>query len=492
MNIRTEKDEKAACDLLVVGMFENEPNAHTKMLDTELNNEFSNAVKRKEFTGETGQLKMISTLGKLPSHKVLLVGLGKKDDYKLETLRRASSAAIKVATASSAKKVITTLHIPNTDHATEEQRITTIVEGSLLGSYQFNQYRTQDKEKEKKVDELIIATKLNAEKVIKKAEIIAHSALHVRDIVNVPANIANPAWLADEAVKLKKHGVKVTVYGKEELKKMHFNALLAVAQGSANEPKFVIMEHGKKSKDTPTYAFVGKGITFDSGGLDIKPAKGMEDMKMDKAGAATVLALMEAVSKLNMPLHIVCAFPTCENMPSGTAYRPGDVIVGHNKKTIEMMNTDAEGRMVLSDALSYVEKEFAPKVMIDLATLTGACIVALGYWATGIFTKDDKLAEELVVAGNETSERVWRLPLWDDYKDNLKSDIADVRSIGRGYDSGAIEGAMFLSNFVDKVSWAHLDIAGTAWSNDGKHYFTKGGTGVGVRLLIRWLEGKMK
>src|SRR3989344_6054462 len=332
MNIRTEKDEKAACDLLVVGMFENEPNAHTKMLDTELNNEFSNAVKRKEFTGETGQLKMISTLGKLQSHKVLLVGIGKKDDYKLETLRRASSAAIKVATASSAKKVITTLHIPNTDHATEEQRITTIVEGSLLGSYQFNQYRTQ-------------------EKVIKKAEIIAHSALHVRDIVNVPANIANPAWLADEAVKLKKHGVKVTVYGREELKKMHFNALLAVAQGSANEPKFVIMEHGKKSKDTPTYAFVGKGITFDSGGLDIKPAKGMKDMKMDKAGAATVLALMEAVSKLNMPLHIVCAFPTCENMPSGTAYRPGDVIVGHNKKTIEMMNTDAEGRMVLSDAL---------------------------------------------------------------------------------------------------------------------------------------------
>ena len=491
MNIRTEKEEKIQCDILVIGVFEKETNSHTKMIDDALNNEFSNSVKRKEFSGEANQLKMISTLGKLPAQKVLIVGLGKKEEYKLETLRRAAASAIKVAIASSAKKVVTALHEPATDHASEEQRIATLVEGSLLGSYQFNQLKTQNKDKEKQVDELVIVTKANADKIIKKSEILCNSISRVRDMVNLPGNLVTPTWLADEAVKLRKLGVKVTVYGKSDLHKMGFNALLSVAQGSVQEPKFVVMEYKSSIKLKETYAFVGKGITFDSGGLNIKPAKGMEDMKMDKAGAATVIGLMEAIAKLKMPLNVVCAFPTCENMPSGTAYRPGDVIIGYNKKSIEMMNTDAEGRMVLSDALSYVEKEYTPTAMIDIATLTGACIVALGYWATGLFTKDDKLAEELTAAGNDTHERVWRLPLWDDYKDNMKSDIADVRSIGRGYDAGAIEGATFLSHFVDKVSWAHLDIAGTAWSNDGKHYFTKGGTGNGIRLLVRWLEMKM-
>ncbi|HLC75199.1 MAG TPA: leucyl aminopeptidase [Candidatus Nanoarchaeia archaeon] len=489
MKIRAEKGdiEKVQCDLLIVGMFDSESNRFTTKLDERLNSELAAAMKRKEFTGEAGQLKMIASLGKLPAQKVLVVGLGKKADYKIENLRRAAASAIRVAQSANARKTITALHHLECEKADEAERITALLEGSLLGSYQFNQFKTDDKEKEKRVDDLIVLTDQPpaAEKAIKKAEIICTAALHVRDMVNLPSNIVTPSWLADEAAKLKKLGVKVTVYGKEELKKMNFNALLAVSQGSVLEPKFVVMEHGSGKEPV---AFVGKGITFDSGGLDIKPAKGMEDMKMDKAGAATVIGLMEAVAQLKMPQHIICAFPTCENMPSGTAYRPGDIIKGYNKKTIEMMNTDAEGRMVLSDALSYVEKEFAPSAIIDLATLTGACVVALGYWATGLFTTDDKLFETLKAAGKETGERVWRLPLWDEYKDNLKTDVADIRSVGRSYDAGAIEGATFLKNFIEKTPWVHLDIAGTAWMPESKFYFSRGATGNGVRLLVKWLE----
>ena len=485
MKIIAQKKDNEKCDILVVGMFEQEVD-NIKKIDEKLNGEIAAAIKRKEFTGETGQLKSISTLGKLPAEKFLVIGLGKKADYTKENIRRAAGAAIRVALSLNARKCMTLLHESECKNVSETERIAAVVEGSVLGLYKFNQYKTDKKEQEKQVDEFVILTNNSeASEAIHKAETVCTSTLHVRDIVNTPANIATPRYLAEEALKLKKFGVKVKVYEKDELQKMGFNAFMAVAQGSAQPPVFVVMEYGS-GKDA--YALVGKGITFDSGGLNIKPTTGMEDMKMDKAGAATVIALMEAVAKLKLSVHLICAFPACENMLSGTSYKPGDIITSYNKKNIEMMNTDAEGRMVLSDALSFIEKQYAPKVMIDLATLTGACVVALGYWATGLMTTDDKLFEQLNEAGIETGERVWRLPLWDEYKDILRSENADVRSIGRSYDAGAIAGGMFLKNFVEKTPWVHLDIAGTAWMPETKYYYTKGATGTGVRLLMNWLE----
>ena len=475
------------CDVLIVGMFEGEENGFTKTVDDQLKHELATAIKNKDFVGETGQLKLVSTLGNLAAQKVLFVGMGKKSNYTLEQLRRAASSSLKVARDTGAKRIVTTLHLLDMK---ESEKVVALTEGMLLGNYRFSQFKLEEKKKEKNVEEVIVVAEdmENARKAIEKAEVLSTATLHVRDLVNMPPNIATPTYLADEALKLKKLGVKVNVYDKKELEKMKFNAMLSVAQGSAQEPKFVVMEYGKGKE---LYTFVGKGITFDSGGLDIKPPKMMEDMKSDMAGAAAVIGIMEAAAKLKLPVHIIGAFPTCENMPSGTAYRPSDVITAYNGKTIEMMNTDAEGRMVLSDALAYVEKKFKPSVMIDLATLTGACVIALGYWATGMLSDDDKLCEELVAAGNETYERVWRLPLWDEYKENMKSDVAEVRSIGKGFDSGTIEGAVFLQHFVDKVKWVHLDIAGTAWFNADKHYFSRGGTGVGVRLLVKWLEHRV-
>ena len=475
--------EKMPCDVLVLGMFENEENTFTRKADALLKNELGKALKNKEFSGEAGQIKIVSTLGTMAAHKVLFVGLGKKKDYNLEQLRRAASASFKAARETCARRVVTTLHLCDAKEILHE-RVVALTEGMVLGNYRFSQFK-EERKKEKHVDEVIIVD--GQKESIQRAEVIAAATMHVRDLVNMPPNIATPTYLADEALKLKMLGVKVTVYGKKELEKMRFNAMLSVAQGSAQEPKFVVMEYGKGK----LYSFVGKGITFDSGGLDIKPPKMMEDMKYDMAGAATVMGIMEVVATLKLPVHIVCAFPTCENMPSGTSYRPSDVITAYNGKTIEMMNTDAEGRMILSDALAYIEKEYKPDVMIDLATLTGACIIALGYWATGMLSNDDQLCEELVTAGNETYERVWRLPLWEEYKENMKSDVADVRSIGKGFDAGTIEGAVFLQHFVDKVKWVHLDIAGTAWFNADKYYFSRGGTGAGVRLLVKWLENRV-
>ena len=482
-----EKLEAVKADVLIVGMFEKETNEYTKKLDKILNNEISVSLKKKEFSGEFGEMKAINTLGKIDARKVLVVGLGKKKEYSLEVLRRASALSLKAGRNGGSKVVASLLHTFGIDRTAIADRVQAMCEGALLGSYQFVRFKTQEKEKIKKVEQFVVIEKViaDATKGMRKANILSSAVMHVRDLVNIPANIVTPTYLANEALKLKKLGVKVRVFNKKDAKRMGMNAFLAVTSGSAQEPKFVVMEYGS-GKDT--VAVVGKGITFDSGGLDIKPSKYMEDMKQDMAGAATVIGIMEAIARLKLKKRVVGAFVACENMPSATAYRPGDVITTYNKKTIEVMNTDAEGRVVLSDALAYMEKQYKPRVIIDLATLTGACIVALGYWATGLLSKDDKLCEELIKAGEETSDRVWRLPLWDEYVENMKSDVADVRNVGRSYDAGTIEGAVFLQNFVDKAKWAHLDIAGTAWDTAGKPYHPKGATGIGVRLLTEYLK----
>ena len=319
-----------------------------------------------------------------------------------------------------------------------------------------------------------------------KAEVYAKATNYTRDLVNLPPNVVYPAYLAREALKLKSANCKVTVFDKKALIKGRFGGILAVGQGSIHEPHLVVIEYNPKGKKT--IALVGKGITFDSGGLNIKPGGYMETMKCDMSGAGAVLGIIKAAKELKFSQRIIGVLCCAENMPGGLSYRPDDILTMYNGKTVEVGNTDAEGRLVLADGLAYVEKKYSPDQIIDYATLTGACVVALGFHTAGLLTKNDDMASGLSAAGMNCGDRVWRLPLWDDYKDLMKSSVADVRNISSGRDSGTITAAIFLNHFVEKTPWAHIDIAGTAFRKEAFYYHPKNGTGAGVRLTLNYLE----
>ncbi len=491
MNIKLLKGELKSqkAGALVIGLFEGDKtNEWLQQCGSELVEEVHEALKQKEFLAEFGEFKSITSLGKFPVRRVLVAGLGKKKDFTLEKLRRISANAHKAVKASGARNYVSLLaHFGTFIH---EQAIVAVAEGALLADYGFTEFKTEDREKLKEVESLILLEKgvVSAawERALEKVCTASEAVNYVRTLVNKPANEVNPAYLAKEAEKLRKW-MKVTVFGEKELRQKKFNGILAVGSGSANEPKLIVCEYNPRARKS--IALVGKGITFDSGGLSLKPGKYMEGMKQDMAGAAVVLGVLKAATELKPNVRIIGVIPACENMPGGKSYRPDDIIRMYNGKTIEINNTDAEGRVILADALAYAES-FRPQRIIDLATLTGACVVALGYWATGLLSKDDDMAKELEKAGQETGDRVWRLPLWEEYQENVKSDIADVRNCGKGYDAGTIEGAVFLSHFVKDTPWAHLDIAGTAFWQEEKFYNPKGATGAGVRLLLNYI-GKL-
>jgi len=317
---------------------------------------------------------------------------------------------------------------------------------------------------------------------------IARGVILARDLANGPGNDITPARLGEAALAIgERSGIRVTVLDLDELKAQGFGGIIAVGQGSGQPPRFIIMEYGAKQAGQPTVCLVGKGITFDTGGISIKPADRMDEMKMDMGGAAAVLGAMQALGELKLPLHAVGLVASAENMPSSTAYRPGDILKTLSGKTIEVINTDAEGRIVLADALYYAQR-YQPDGIIDLATLTGAIVVALGTHVTGIMSNNDALAERILQAGEATGERAWRLPLWETYSEMMKSDIADLKNTGGRY-GGAINAAAFLEHFVGDYPWVHMDIAGTAWTDQKpKAYTPKGATGVGVRLLVQMLR----
>lgn len=476
-------------EAVILGAFEPKPDGILEALNKILDKAVEQIIKKKEFTGEFGQMKLINTLKNLPCENILLVGLGKRDDFTLEQLRRVSGAAARALRDNGIKNFATTLHLMPTKKATLREQAQVVAEGSILGTYQFTKYKTIGKEKIKEVKSVtLLETEKSTEEGGAAGKVIADSQSWVRDLVNEPGSSLTPTKLAEAALELRKLGVKVTVYDKKGIEKLGLNALLAVNRGSAEEPRFIIMEY-KKNSGQPI-ALVGKGITFDSGGLDLKPAPSMETMQGDMAGAATVIGTIKAIAELGLSVSVVGVVASTENMPGCHAYKPGDVITGYNGRTMEIGNTDAEGRIVLSDALAYAEKHFKPKYMVDLATLTGACVVALGYAAAGVMSKDPALVNRLKEAGENAGERLWELPMFDDYKESVKSDVADVRNIagGKGYEAGAIAGAWFLQHFVENTSWAHIDIAGPSWNIEHKYYWNKGGTGFGVRLLVEFLK----
>ena len=494
MEIEITKDpyDKLKTDMLVVGMFEKDADEDVKKIDKILGGAISLAIEKNQFTGEWKQTYSLNTLGRMAPEKVLFIGLGKRDVFDTEKLRKASGISAKIARDGGIKKYASILQNSGTTGSLAE-KTQAVVEATLLALYDFDRYKT-DKSKTKSVDALFLPVNGpldDAEIGAKRGIIYAESTNLARDIVNTPSNIMTPQAVTEEATKVANEcGIKIIVFGKKEMEKHGMNTILAVSKGSDKEPQFIVMDYGTGEE---CIAVVGKGVTFDTGGIDLKPWDSMETMKSDKAGAAAVIGLMRAVGKIKPNIRVIGAMAVTENMIGERAMKPGDIIEAYNGKTVEIMNTDAEGRLVLADAISYVEKNYKASAIIDLATLTGACIIALGYHASGLISTDESLAKRITDAGNKTFERVWQFPFWEEYQDVTKSDSADLRNIGKEkYGPGAISGAAFIKQFVEKTPWAHLDIAGPSWLNSAREYMPSGGTGWGVRIMTQLVEDWVK
>jgi leucyl aminopeptidase len=414
--------------------------------------------------------------------RVLAIGLGKPAEATQRVLVEAGGAI----TANLARETAVTV----VSSALTEQQTAEVALGAALRGYRFDRYRTKEKPEDK--PKLSKLTMLTAEVSKAKAaweplDATAKGVCITRDLVSEPPNVLNPAEMADRCRKLTEIGLKIEILGPKEMGKLGFGALLGVSQGSVNEPRMVVMQwnggNNRKPKDKPV-VFVGKGVTFDTGGISIKPAGGMEDMKWDMAGAGTVIGLMAALAGRKAKVDAIGLVGLVENMPSGSAQRPGDVVTSYSGQTIEVINTDAEGRLVLADVIWYAQQKYDPKFMVDLATLTGAIIIGLGHEYAGLFSNDDALVQKLTAAGQSTGERVWRMPLDEAYDKQIRSEIADMKNVG-GRPGGSITAAQFIQRFVNGKPWAHLDIAGMAWSTKDAAVTPKGATAFGVRLLDR-------
>ncbi len=451
----------------------------------------SNLIEVNDWHGRFKQTALLYPRGAIAAKRVLLLGLGKRTKFTTERLRELAAVAAQQAHSHQLESF--TFVLPVTDGVAISSAAQAIAEGSILGSYRFQEYKSEIKPEDKhSISEMSILAASAADEASKGAEtgeIIARGTLLARDLANRPGNTVVPATLAEVAQELGVHkGLNVTVLGPDELKAQGFGGILGVGQGSVNTPRFIILEYGDNKKgDLPTICLVGKGITFDTGGISIKPAENMELMKMDMGGAAAVLGTMQVVAEIKPNVHIVGLIAAAENMPGPNAYKPGDILKTLSGKTIEVINTDAEGRIVLADALFYAQR-YKPAAIIDLATLTGAIMVALGSHAIGLMSNNDELAHRVLDASNTSGERAWRLPLWEPYREMVKSDVADIKN-STGRMGGSITAAAFLENFVGEYPWVHLDIAGTAWTDARPRAHTpKGATGIGVRLLAQLIS----
>jgi leucyl aminopeptidase len=493
MEIRVEKGraEKYPCELLLIFSFESPEKLEGPIqnVDLEWGGFISTLMRQGDFKGELFQCRLFHTHGAIPAQRVLLAGLGKRGEFDLEKWRGASSRAGQFIRDSGVKQFVFQMRKLN-GHL-ERELTESFVIGLLLGLYQFNEFKTLDRDKIKEIEELILLGETGGEILsisdgLRTGKIISEAVCMARDLVNGPSNEITPTVLAEKAKQIaREHNMEVQVFEVNQAEAMGMGAFVAVAKGSQEPGKFITLEYNK-DKGLDTIALVGKGITFDSGGISIKPSEKMERMKDDMSGAAAVLATMQVASKLQIPLHLVGIIPATENLPSGKAYKPGDILKTLSGQTVEVISTDAEGRLILSDALTY-SLRYQPKGIIDLATLTGACVIALGDYVIGLFGNEESLLKRIEEASEKAGEKLWRLPLWDEYLEYLKSDVADFRNVGTRA-AGAIIGAIFLSKFVGKIPWVHLDIAGPASIEKDRPYIPRGGTGVGVRLLVQLLR----
>ena len=486
-SIKALQPGRARSGCAVVGVFDaRRLSAAAAQLDKAAKGALSGVVRRGDMEGKSGSTLLLHNLSGIQSERVLLVGLGPEGEFGAKQYREAIAAGVRALNSTGATEAelhLTGLEVEGRDAAWRVQQAVTLARES---AYRFDAMKSRKDPAKPRLKSLTLALPKSDERKARRglehgAALAAGMAL-TKDLGNLPPNVCTPTYLAAQARELaKRYAMKVQVLERADMEKLGMGTLLAVAQGSAEPPKFIVLEHRGGPKNQKPVVLVGKGVTFDTGGISIKPSAEMDEMKYDMSGAGTVLGTLKAVGEMKLPLNVVGLVPATENMPGGRATRPGDIVKSMSGQTVEILNTDAEGRLILCDALTYAER-FQPAAVIDIATLTGACVIALGHVATGLFANDDELANEILSAADAAHDRAWRMPLWDDYQEQLKSNFADFANIG-GRPAGSVTAACFLARFARKYKWAHLDIAGTAWRS-GKE---KGATARPVPMLTEFL-----
>ena len=486
--VSSTQPAKHRSECMIIGVFESQQLSGTaKVIDECSKKYLSSLLKRGDIVGKIGQSLLLQSVPGTQSQRVLLIGCGRKIDLDSAQYRKIITYSInqlKTINADVALNCLVELAVKNRDSYWNIRQIVEIYESQL---YQFKRLKSGAESSSKKLSKLILSianrSRLSlSKKAVSHATAIANGVFFARDLANLPPNVCNPTYLAKQANKLAKNtDIKTTIMNEKAMRKLGMNVLLSVSQGSREPAKLITMQYQGAAKSKKPFVLVGKGVTFDTGGISIKPSANMDEMKFDMCGAASVFGTLVAVTQLKLPINVIGVIPAVENMPGGGATRPGDIYTSMSGQTIEVLNTDAEGRLILCDALTY-SKEFNPAAIIDIATLTGACVIALGKHASGLLSNHQPLAQALLDAGESSADRIWQLPLWDDYQQQLKSPFADMANIG-GREAGTITAACFLSRFTKDMHWAHLDIAGTAWLSGNK----KGATGRPVPLLTEYL-----
>src|SRR5437870_2082681 len=489
----TQSLEKINVQALALPVFKGEKpvSGVLKQLDRAVSGLISSVIKTEEFAGKEGETAYFHLSGKrLKARRLLLIGCDERGDYKARQISQMAGTAARFLRSKSAKSIAI---VPRSD-ANPENAAQIAIQGAIMGLFEPDKYRTKEKE-ERELARIVVlidgADEKALQRAVERGRIVGESVNFTRDLANEPGAFMTPTILADRAKEVAKNfGMSVDVLDQKQMEKLGMGSLLGVARGSDEPPKLIVLKYEPRNapKDAKgeLLALVGKGITFDSGGISIKPGENMELMKYDMTGAATVVGVMRAIAQLKPSIPVLGVAPCSENLPSGKATKPGDVLRAMTGKTIEVINTDAEGRLVLADAIAYAKKLGATRI-IDMATLTGAVSIALGDVNTGILGTDQSLIDGVIEAGKEVGERFWQLPLDKEYSNQIKSDIADIKNTG-GKKAGAITAAAFLKEFVDDTPWAHLDIAGTAWGDPATPFRAKGPTGIAVRTLIEFIE----
>lgn len=488
-NVISTNAARHKSDCLIIGVFaDNQFAGLTDQLDAESIAHIKQVLKNGDLTDEVEQSIILYQVPNIVAERILLIGCGKEDDFNEHAYRKVitkAASVLKVANVRHAAFLLATFKVLSRDTYWTTRQAIELIENTL---YNFSQFKTQQKSAQPKLQQvsILVVNKQEvkiSERALEHATSIAVGMQLARDLGNLPANVCTPTYLAQQAQKLAKdhQAVRTTIHDEKQMKKWGMGALLSVARGSHEPAKLIVMEYQGSKKIKQPIVLVGKGITFDSGGLSLKAPTAMEEMKFDMCGAATVFGVIKAIAAMSLPINVVAVIPATENLPGGNASKPGDIVKTMSGQTVEIMNTDAEGRLILCDALTFAER-FKPKVVIDIATLTGAIIISLGNVASGLFGNDDELIQQLQQAGNATSDRVWPMPLWNDYQEQINSNIADMMNIGLG-GGKSITAACFLARFTKNYKWAHLDVAGTAW-NSGKD---KLATGRPVPLLVEYL-----
>jgi leucyl aminopeptidase len=476
---------------VIVNLFEGvqSPGGATGAVDQALGGAITKLIAEGEIKGKLNEITLIHTFGKLEAERVLVMGLGKQEKFTLDSIRGLMAEACKLLRKLGVKRAATIGHGAGIGGIDAEKAVQSITEGSILGLYTFRKHITKENEKGE-IEELLIVERdeskvTTLERGVKRGRILAEATNFARDMINEPANYMTPSDMAKVAQDVAaKYGLECSVLDREEMRNLGMGALLGVAQGSKQPPKFIIVSYRGNADSKNTLGLVGKGLTFDSGGISLKPSEAMDEMKGDMAGGATVIAAIRAIAELKLKINVTGLIPATENLPGGAALKPGDVLKAMNGKTIEVVNTDAEGRLILADALSYARKKgLSP--LVDVATLTGACHVALGDICTGAFGNDQYVITKVIKAGEEAGEKIWQLPMFEEYKEQNKSEVADIKNSG-GRWGGAITAAQFLAEFSQDTPWTHLDIAGTSYTTKEKSYLIKGATGVAVRTLVNF------